>query len=85
MLTASREKLDKLVETSFGLMEDENDETAQVGVAMLIVEVKVEEGATAFYTFCTDKREWIQKALVHEAGQAIEFAEIEGAEVDDGD
>lgn len=83
MLNASREKLDRLVEQSFGLMEGEQADDAQVGVALLIVEVKGEHDLTSFYTFCTDKREWIQKALVHEAAQAIEFSDVEGAEVDD--
>lgn len=83
MLNASHEKLDNLVTSSFLLMEEENVPEAQIGVAMLIVEVKGEAGLTAFYTFCTDKREWIQRALVTEAGQAIEFSDVEGAEADD--
>lgn len=77
-----RDKLDKLVESAETVIAEETPDDAQVGVAMLVVEVRdVIGGGTAFYTFCTDKREWIQRALIQEAGTAIEFAEIEA----DGD
>jgi len=72
-----RAKIDKLAETAFEQMEAENSDVAVVGVCLLAVEVRTEDGETAFYTFATDRREWIQRALIHEAAQAIEFAEVE--------
>jgi hypothetical protein len=78
-----RDKLDKLVGTAFATMEEEQPSPETfVGVALLIVECRTSEGATAFYTFCTDKRQWIQRAAVQEAAQAIEYEEIE-VEADD--
>jgi len=72
------DKLSKLVENSLPTMEDESFPAAQVGTAMLIVEVRdIDSGVTAFYTFCTDKREWVQRALIREASDAIEFSETE--------
>lgn len=72
-----RDKLDRLVEKAFSEMDSENGATAFVGVALIVAEVRTEDNETAFYTFATDKREWIQKAMIHEAGTAIEFADVE--------
>lgn len=79
-----RDKLDKLVEGAFTTMEEEAPSAdTYVGVALLIVEARTAEGATAFYTFCTDKRQWIQRATIEEARAAIEFEEIEVPDADD--
>lgn len=73
-----RDKLDKLIDSAEKLVTDENPDDAVVGVAMLVVEVRgTIDGGTAFYTFCTDKREWIQRAMVQEAANAVEFSDME--------
>lgn len=70
------DQLTKLVESSVKLIEEENSDLVQVRSAMLIVETHGEHGETAFYTFCTDKREWIQKAMIREADEAIELSQM---------
>lgn len=73
-----RDKLDKLVESAETIISDETPDDAQIGVAMLVVEVRdIIGGGTAFYTFCSDKREWIQRALLNEATVAVDMSEIE--------
>ena len=72
------EKLATLVNAAFATMEEEQPDPATfVGVALLIVEARTPDGATAFYTFCTDKRQWIQRATVEEARAAIEYEAVE--------
>lgn len=75
-----RDKLDELTALAYTTAEEENEETAYVGVAMIVMEVSRPDGGTAFYTFCSDKREWIQRALVREAGEAIEYSEVENGD-----
>jgi len=77
MLQASRDKLDALVEDAWNLMEEDTLPDAQVGVAMLVVEIRDETDNTAFMTFCSDKRTWVQRALVTEATEAVTFLEVE--------
>jgi hypothetical protein len=72
-----KDKLDDLVTAAYDTVAEENEETAFVGAAMLIMEVRTGNGETAFYTFCSDKRQWVQKAIVREAEQAIEMEEVE--------
>jgi hypothetical protein len=72
-----RPKLEKLTTSALAEMEEENGETASVGFCMLVCEVRTDEGETAFYTFATDKREWIQRAAIEEARVAMEFSEVE--------
>ena len=77
------EKLNSLIASAVETVEGETTDDAMVGVAMLIIEIRDRNGVTAFYTFCTDKREWVQRAVVDEAKMAIDFSEV-GEEVDDG-
>lgn len=72
-----REKLETLIESSFETLEEENEDASFVGVAMLVVEARSGDGVTAWYTFCSDKRVWVQKAAIEEAGMAVEFSEVE--------
>jgi hypothetical protein len=81
MLNASRDKLDRMVEDAWELLEADNLPDAQVGVALLAVEIVDDSGNTAFMTFCTDRRAWIQRGLLQEAVEAVTFAEVEA----DGD
>jgi hypothetical protein len=75
-----RAKVDSLVDAAFATMEDESGHDDVVGVTMLVFEVRGADGVTSFYTFCNDKREWIQRAAIEEARQAIEFAEVENSD-----
>lgn len=73
-----REKVNTLVEAAFSTMEEENGETALVGTCLLLVEVRTAEDETAFYTFSNDRRQWIQRALITEAQEAIMLGTVEG-------
>lgn len=72
-----REKLQSLVEHAFATMEEENGDTALVGTVLLLCEVRTDHDETAFYTFSNDKRQWIQRALITEAQEAILLGEVE--------
>ena len=72
-----KDKLTSLADTAFALMSDENPDTHFVGTALLVVEVRGDDGETGFYTFCTDKRQWIQRALVNEANVTVEYDGVE--------
>ncbi len=74
-----REKVQTLMEAAFATMEEENGDTALVGTALLLFEVRTDNDETAFYTFSNDKRQWIQRALITEAQEAIMMGEVEGA------
>jgi hypothetical protein len=66
-MLAGREKIVSFVEDAFNEMESETEEGI-VGAVMLVVEVKVTEtDSTAFYMHCTDRRAWIQRAMLDEA------------------
>jgi hypothetical protein len=73
-----REKMNTLLEAAFETMEGENGETALVGTVLILCEVRTENDEIAFYTFSNDRRQWIQRALVNEAQEAIEFGTVEG-------
>ncbi len=75
-----REKVNSLIEAAFETMEEENGDTALVGACLLLVEVRTAEDETAFYTFSNDRRQWIQRALITEARDAIELGVVEGEE-----
>lgn len=72
-----KEKLDALTNTAFELMEAEAPEDATLGACMLVCEVRIRlpngEESTAFYTHSTDRRGWVQRALLEEA-QSAAFA-----------
>jgi hypothetical protein len=72
-----RDKVDKLVEAAFETLEEENGDTALVGTVLLVCEVRTDYDSTAFYTFSNDKRQWIQRALITEAQEAILLGEVE--------
>jgi hypothetical protein len=72
-----REKVQSLVDAAFGTMESENGDTALVGTVLLVFEVRTEHDETAFYSFSNDKRQWIQRALITEAQEAILLGEVE--------
>jgi hypothetical protein len=72
-----KDKLDKLVAVAFDTVEGEAPPDAFIGAAMLIVEVRIKDGdgqQTGFYTFSTDARGWIQRALLEEAQAAQTFS-----------
>ena len=73
-----REKMQALLDTAFETMEEENGDTAIAGTCLLLVEVRTEHDETAFYTFSNDKRQWIQRALITEAQEAILLGTVEG-------
>lgn len=68
-------KLTKLVDKAIATMGEESPSDSFIGAAMLVVEVRDSGGETAFYAFCTDKRAWIQAAILKEAGDALRFSE----------
>jgi hypothetical protein len=69
-----KEKLDAFTGTAFGLMEEETPDDATLGACLMICEVRVRqpggEELTAFYMHSTDKRGWVQRALIEEAQAA---------------
>lgn len=71
------EKLQSLVEQAFKTMEEENGDTALVGTVLLVCEVRTDHDETAFYSFSNDKRQWIQRALITEAQEAILLGAVE--------
>jgi len=72
-----REKVQKLLDAAFETMEEENGDTALVGTVLLVCEVRTDYDSTAFYSFSNDKRQWIQRALITEAQEAILLGEVE--------
>ena len=72
-----REKVESLVEAAFKTMEEENGDTALVGTCLLVFEVRTDHDETAFYSFSNDQRQWIQRALITEAQEAILMGEVE--------
>lgn len=79
-----REKLTSFVDTAFKLAEEDTSEDSVLGVVMLVMEVRDREtNTTAFLTFCTDKRQWVQEAALREAMQTMAFSEFDEEEVED--
>ena len=72
-----REKVEALVEQAFKTMEEENGDTALVGTVLMVFEVRTDFDETAFYSFSNDKRQWIQRALITEAQEAILMSDVE--------
>ena len=71
------DKLESLAASAFSTLAEEHAADSFVGHALMIVEARTTDGGTAFYTFCTDKRQWIQRAMLDEARLAIEYEEVE--------
>jgi hypothetical protein len=71
------EKVKTLLDAAFETMSEENGETALVGTVLLVCEVRTDHDETAFYSFSNDKRQWIQRALITEAQEAILLGEVE--------
>lgn len=72
-MIAGKEKLDVLAEVALEQIDEDMPEGTIVGAAMFIVEVRNRgEDLTSIYTFSTDKREWVQRALVREALDVVE-------------
>ena len=72
-----REKVNSLIDAAFETMEGENGDTAIVGTVLLVCEVRTDQDETAFYTFSNDKRQWIQRALITEAQEAIMLGAVD--------
>jgi hypothetical protein len=67
-MAAGREKLISLVDTAFSRIEEDAPDDAVVGVAVLVVEVRMRDpDQTAIFEFSTDRREWVQRAILSEA------------------
>lgn len=61
-------KMDDLVVAAFAEIEQETPDDATIGVVMMTVEVKLRDPEqTAIYTFSTDRRVWVQRAMLAEA------------------
>lgn len=77
-----KEKLASLADTAFELMEGETPADATLGACMLICEVRIRqpngEEATAFYTHSTDRRGWVQRAMLDEAAAGATFERAGG-------
>lgn len=72
-MVAGKPKLDALIDVALASIGDEMPEGTVVGSAMLVLEVRNRaEDMTSIYTFSSDKRVWIQRALVREALDAVE-------------
>jgi hypothetical protein len=72
-----KEKLTGLADTAFDLMEGEAPDDATIGACVLVCEVRIRQPngdeATAFYMHSTDRRGWVQRALLEEAQTAAAF------------
>lgn len=67
-----RSKVVGLAETAFDAVEVEAPEDATVGVVMLILEVRMRDpDQTAIYEFSSDKRTWVQRAILNEALETV--------------
>lgn len=66
-----------MVDGALKILEEEQEEDAYIGDTMLIVEVRTGHGETAWYTFCTDRRQWIQSAIIREADAAVTFTGVD--------
>lgn len=68
-----KEKIDAFAGTAFELMEGEAPDDATLGACLMVCEVRIRQGngeeTTAFYLHSTDKRGWVQRALLEEAQQ----------------
>lgn len=65
------EKLKSLTDAAWAALEEESPDDAVIGVAMLVIESKADD-TTVISTFCTDRRQWVQRALVAEAQETVE-------------
>lgn len=67
-MAIGKQKLADLAEVAFTEIEQEASDNAVVGTGLLVVEVREKDAeVTTFYTFSTDKRRWIQAAMLREA------------------
>lgn len=48
----------------------------KVGSVMIVAEVETEDG-TYFETYCTDDRRWVQRAMLREAEDVVDYFEVE--------
>jgi len=77
-MALGKTKLEGLVEAAFSEIEAETPDDAVIGVATLVIEVRMSDpDATAIYTFCTDKRVWVQRALLDEAANTVGLGVME--------
>lgn len=71
-------KLDDLATAAFDSIESEAPDGSLLGAALLVLEVRTKNpDTTAFFTFCTDSRRWIQRALLQEGSTALEWIDNE--------
>lgn len=70
-------KIQTMVDGSLKILEEDTDPDAFIGDALLIVEVRNNDGNTAFFTFCTDKRQWIQAAMIREGDAAVTLSGVD--------
>jgi hypothetical protein len=62
--------------------EVKDPDEALIGAAMLIVEIKDKAAdESVFFTFCTDRRTWVQRAMLNEATETVN--ELAPQELDD--
>jgi hypothetical protein len=81
-------KLDELAKLcdEVTAIEVEDVSQATLGAAMLIVEVKDKAAnESVFFTFCTDKRTWVQRAMLREATETVDEFAPKDLEDADGD
>lgn len=68
-----REKLNSLIGENFDEIAERMPEDAVVGAAMVIFEIRSrEKDFTSFFTISSDRRMWVQRAMLREASEVIE-------------
>lgn len=81
-------KIQELMELCERVVDEdaEDPQLAILGSAMLVVEVKdLARDQNAFFCFCSDKRNWVQRAMLREATEIVEESLLPSLEEDDGD
>lgn len=69
-------KLTDFAETAFESMQEDSPDDAILGVCILVCEVKMPDTSeTAIFLHSTDRRTWIQRALMQEAQTAAWMVE----------
>lgn len=71
MIGAGRQKLTGVADQCGAWLEEQLDDPATVGVVMLVVELRTGEDNTAWVTYCSDSRAWVQRAAIAEASTAV--------------
>jgi len=71
-MAAGKTKLMSLAEAAFDAIEQDSPDDATLGVVMIVAEVRMRNpDQTAIFEFSSDRRTWVQKAILSEALESI--------------